>query len=218
MGKFIITEEERMSIMKMYLTEQTDIWDSIQGDGSTGKGLKTKIEYFPSTYQLTSPTEGALSFDEKGESFAGKPVYVGAQLQMQYNQLADMKKVNSAADSLSAQFGFDLEFYLATESGVSDFTNKSNSALYFTIKGARLNKGTFQIFSKPTYTEEFAKVGFKSAKGGRISMEVSLASNNLFGNLDGWLGKLRPTINTTLKNYGYPAIPNTIPYNNVVTI
>jgi len=217
MGKFIITEDEKISIMKMYITEQTNIWDSIEG-GQSGNGLKIKHEYFPSTYQLTSPTEGPLNFNEEGGSFAGKPAYVGAHLQMQYNQLADIKKVKSAADSLIAQFGFDLEFYLTTESGVNDFINKSNSALYFTIKGARLKNGSFQIFSRPTYTGDFAKVGFKSEKGGRISMEVSLASNNLFGNLDGWLGKLRPTINTTLKNYGYPSIPNTIPYNNFQSV
>ena len=219
MKKLIITEEERMSIMKMYLTEQTNIWDSVQGAGSTDKGLKTKLEYFPSNSQLKSPTEGALNFNEQGGSFAGKPAYVGAQLQMQYNQLADMKNVNSAADSLSAQFGFDLEFYLTTASGLTDFTNKANSASYFTIKGAKLNNGTFQIFSRPTYTEEFKKVGFKSAKGGRVSMEVSLAANMLFGNLDGWLGAdLRKNINTKLAEYGYPAIPNAIPYNTVQTV
>ena len=219
MKKLIITEEERMSIMKMYLTEQTTIWDSVQSAGSTGEGLKTKLESFPSNSKLKSPTEGALNFNEKGDSIAGLPAYVGAQLQMQYNQLADMKNVKSAANSLSAQFGFDLEFYLTTEPGVTDFTNKANSASYFTIKGTKLNNGTFQIFSRPTYTEKFAEVGFKSVKGVNISMKVSLAANMLFGNLDGWLGPdLRKNINTKLAEYGYPAIPNAIPYNTVQTV
>lgn len=200
---------------KKKLIEQTDLWDNIDG-GASGKGLKIKHVFFPSNVQLTSPALGALIFDEKAGSFAEKPVYVGAHLQMQYNQLADMKKVNSASAALSAEFGFTLDFYLATTAGVSNFVNNAASR-YFAIKGARLRNGTFQIISNPAFTAEFAKIGFNSDKG-RLDMPTSLASNNLFANLDGWLGKLRPTINTTLSDYGYPGIPNQLTPNSTQLI
>ena len=197
-----LKESDRKKLM-----EQTDLWDSIDG-GASGKGLKVKHVYFPANVQLTSPTLGALSFDELGGSFAKKPVYVGAHVQMQYNQLADMKQVNSAGAALTAQFGFILNFYLSHTAGASDFKNNGTAARYFEIKGARLRNGTFQIITIPTFTPEFAKIGFNSEKGKRLPMANSLASNELFANLNGWLGKLPATINTTLSDWGYPAMPN----------
>jgi hypothetical protein len=187
--------------------EQTDLWDAING-GASGKGLKVKTIEFPANVQLTSPTVGALSFDEVPGKFAKKPVYVGATLQMQYNQLADMKQVNSAGNALSAQFGFALNFYISTTAGASNFSNNATAAAYFQIKGARLRNGTFQIITFPNPTTELAKMGFKSEKGKRLPLPSSLASNELFANLNVWLGKLPATINTTLSDWGYPGIPN----------
>jgi hypothetical protein len=195
------------------LNEGNGLWDQIQG-GSSGKGLKVKHIDFASNYQLTSPTDGGLFFDEKtGEIFKNKPAYIGAHIQMQYNQLADMNKVNSASDSLKAQFGFDLNFYLTTNKGETVFVNdKPNTALYFTVNGAKLKSGEFQILAKPTYSTEFEKIGFKTEKGVRIPMKNTLATNMLFGNLDKWIGELRMTINKTLRDYGYPSLPNTLKY------
>ena len=200
---------------KERMMEQTDLWDNIDG-GSSGNGLKIKHVFFPANVQLTSPTLGALIFNENAGKFSGKPIYVGAHLQMQYNQLADMKKVNSAGAALTAQFGFTLDFYLASTAGASNFVNNAASR-YFEIKGARLRNGTFQILSNPAFTAEFAKIGFKSDKG-RLDMATSLTSNNLFANLDGWLGKLRPTISTTLSDYGYPELPNRLTPNSTQLI
>jgi hypothetical protein len=191
---------------KQKLMEQTDLWDAING-GASGKGLKVKIIDFPANVPLTSPSLGALKFDEFGGSFAKKPVYVGAHIQMQYNQLADMKQVNSAGAALSAQFGFSLDFYLSTAPDTANFSN-SKASRFFEIKGARLRNGTFQIITQPVFTADFAKTGFLSEKGSRLPMPNSLASNELFANLNGWLGKLPATINTTLSDWGYPVIPN----------
>lgn len=179
-------------------------WDNVKGIGSTEEGKKVVIKNFAAKYPLTHPEGGALSFAD-----TMTPVFVGAQIQAQYQPLA--KPVDSAGNWINAPFGYSIEFLLSDTKGAEGWpNNKQQLAEYFKINGARLKSNKFQIYSTPIATPEFSKRGMKAADGTRVSMELSLASNMLFADLDGWMGSLRNDINLELKAMGYELLPNSI--------